>query len=263
MEKALLSLSWTIWYGMKTNLNKIQIKEHLKFFEGFSRELFAKSSLEWSLGQSPGLLRCELNGEELIDKLVKIVVVRLGEDALDGLIVGKKIAEDGRKVFQEIRTGGIFGEAHDGLCAVEEDLDVTHGGRFQEIDGKLEDGDIVLVFCHFADGGSGEAFAVFREIEIGCRAVDGKWDRDRFIGTGKEGFDLLAAQTEGDLFDACRKIGVNERERKGKDRGVFSFDFKGLVKERKGHRACCMRGARGAIRFHSADNASRNIFPSM
>ena len=108
MEKALLSLSWTIWYGMKTNLNKIQIKEHLKFFEGFSRELFAKSSLEWSLGQSPGLLRCKLNGEELIDKLVKIVVVRLGEDALDGLIVGKKIAEDGRKVFQEIRTGGIF-----------------------------------------------------------------------------------------------------------------------------------------------------------
>jgi hypothetical protein len=55
MEKALLSLCWTIWYGMKTNLNKIQITEHLKFFEGFSRELFAKSSLEWGLGQSPGL----------------------------------------------------------------------------------------------------------------------------------------------------------------------------------------------------------------
>lgn len=37
MEKALLSLCWNIWYGMKTNLNKIQIKTHIKIFEGWFR----------------------------------------------------------------------------------------------------------------------------------------------------------------------------------------------------------------------------------
>ena len=56
MEKALLSLCWTIWYGMKTKLNKIQITEHLKFFEGFSRNFLQKVPLNGVWGKARAYL---------------------------------------------------------------------------------------------------------------------------------------------------------------------------------------------------------------
>ena len=54
---------------------------------------------------------------------------------------------------------------------MEKDLDVSDGGRFQKIDGKLENGNVILVFRHSADGGNGEAFSVFcQSLCNGCNA---------------------------------------------------------------------------------------------
>ena len=176
----------------------------------------------------------ELQSEELIDKLVQHGVFRFGEQIFDRSVFGHEILQYGGECFQQRRTCGFLGETDDGFRSVEENFDISDGGRFQKINGKLENGDVILVFRHFSDGGGGEALAVLVEIEIMRGSVHGEGNRDGFDRRIKGCFHDISQQTEGDLFDTARKVCVKKRERNGKQAHVFSVNTEGFVDD--GHK---------------------------
>lgn len=171
----------------------------------------------------------ELQSKELIDQLVEHGIFRFGEQIFQRFVVGDEIPQHGRKRFQQGRTRRFLGEADDCFFPMEENLDVSDGGCFQKIDGELENGDIVLVFRHLSDGGGGEALSVLGQVKIIGGAVCRKGDRDGFDRGIERRLHDLSQQSEGYLFDAARKVGVQERKRDGKNAGVFTVDTEGAI----------------------------------
>ena len=157
----------------------------------------------------------ELQSEELIDQLVQHGIFRFGEQAFERSVIGNKISEHGGECFKQGRARWFLGEADDGFASIEENLDMSDGGRFQKINAELENGYVILIFRHFSDRGGGEAFSVFVQIEIMSGTVHGKGNRDGFDGGIKGCFHNISQQTEGDLFDPARKVCMKKRERNG------------------------------------------------
>ena len=152
----------------------------------------------------------ELQGEKLIGKLVEHVVFRFGKQIFDCSVIGQKVLQYGVEGFQKRGARRLLGEANDGLCVIEKDLDVSDGCRLKKINGELQNGHVVLVFRHLADGGDGEAFTVFGQIKIVRGAARGEGNRDGF-DRGNEGcLHDIAQQTERDFFEAACKIGVQK-----------------------------------------------------
>ena len=73
----------------------------------------------------------ELQGEELIDKLVEHGVVRFCKQAFECLVIGKKVLKNGGKRFEKGRARRLLGEANDGFRPMEKDLDAQKNPAHQ------------------------------------------------------------------------------------------------------------------------------------
>ena len=169
--------------------------------------------------------------EDFFDIVFHDAKIEACHEIFGGFAFAYDLFNDGGKCTKHFASGRLFRESHDGFCVVEKEFNVAYARSFEEIDRELENGDIILVFCHFANGSGVKMLSVFHEIKITSVPVWRKGNTNGFFLLGENGFKDVFPCFKTDAFDAFGIISMKKTHDDGQNTDVFRIDAIALLGE--------------------------------